>query len=208
MRYINQDGAVDADFAVNLGNLATSLGAPIDDERIRMYAIQLDRYSPEDLVRMFAVAADTCRGGFLPSIGELTGAEDAALIAWAGLDKAAREVGAWSGLDVLDGAAAAALTLVFGSWPAFCEMDDGPALAIKRTEFLAAYRAARRNGKTAPSHLRGRTELDASWERPALRAKVWTAQLTEAGEIIKRRDWPGLPAGPARQELSQGAADG
>lgn len=200
MRYIDDNRSVDVAFATRLGALAEHLGARISDERIRMYAMALDGYEPDQIDQMFRVAARTARGGFLPSVGELTGAEDAALVAWAALDRAAREVGAWVSLDLQDAAAAAAVKLVFGGWPAFCEMDDGPALAQKRTEFLAAYRAARRRETSGMVRLPGRCEAAGSYAPAQLRGKVWTAQLLITGDIIRARDLPPRALPPNDQQ--------
>lgn len=123
---------------------------------------------------------------FFPTAGQLRAlivppVDDAGLLAWVGLHRAASSVGAYGDLDCADPAVAQALLSVFGSWPAFCEQCSDIASAAwnsKKQEFLAAYREARRTGDAATARARVAGLLgDASPSR------TWVATLTEAGGV-------------------------
>ena len=123
-------------------------------------------------------------------------ADDRALLAWNALGKAATAFGSWASLEIEDSLAATALRSTFGSWPAFCEMEDGPALALKRQEFLAAYRAAARASHTVPTrygHVPGVCEIQnraAGQEAPERWIGVISSQgimKTSTRETIAKR---------------------
>ena len=158
------DGAVSIEFAEALGYLAEALGSRVSETRIRIYA----NLFADVPIKAFRIAIGHCarehEKGFLPTPGEIRkylgpGTDDAALIAWSGLTQAVSTVGAYSSVKIEDPAAARALLAVFGDWPSFCQMEEGPALAMKRQEFLAAYRAARLSSGT-PVQLKGLCEMD------------------------------------------------
>jgi hypothetical protein len=149
-RYL-RDGAVDETLAKALGRLAEALGTTITENRIRMYAKLLDDVPWPDLAVAIGRVASERPSGFFPSVGEIrrflvASVDDAALMAWSSLDRAADVVGAYTPLRIDDGATAAALERTFGSWGAFCELSEGPEKAMKRQEFLAHYRNVRRCG--------------------------------------------------------------
>lgn len=163
MAYLDKNGFVDLDFAQLLVWLAAATGSELSlsDQRVKSYAQDLGDVPWDDLKAACAAARRECK--FFPTIPEIRRhlgptPEDAALIAWAMLDNAARSVGSYASVVIADGAAADALVLAFGSWPEFAEAEDGPDLAQRRQVFLAAYRTARRNAQAIaqPRRLPGR----------------------------------------------------
>lgn len=162
-----------------------------------------------------ATLGDVCRRAikdctWFPSAAELRryvapGTDDAALIAWSALSKAAAIIGGYQSVDIDDPCAASALLLVFGGWPAFCAAEDGPALGQRRQEFLAAYRAARRHvhGAVAPTRLRG---LLAGAGQPD---RAWVGRITAGGEVHATREPSALPAADEREPINRlgGRAD-
>lgn len=160
MRYLDTNGNVTKQFAEMMLVLAEALGARLTESRIRIYARLLGDVPADDLRIAFRRAAEERASGYFPSPGELrryiSGTEDdAAMLAWASLRRAAEEIGAYSTVKFDDGAVATALEIVFGSWPSFCSEEDGPAMYARRQEFMAAYRAARRRGDIPPRQLPG-----------------------------------------------------
>lgn len=170
-------------FADLMRSAADVVGVKITDARIRGYAKLLNDLPPQALPAAFETAVRH-GSGFFPTIPEIRRAfegtlEDAALLAWAALMRGAAEAGAYATVSMDDGYAASALETVFGSWPAFCALEDGPAATQRRQEFLAAYRAARRTrqaGRTLPGlcEAGGRYAPDRSW----------SARLTAAGRVL------------------------
>lgn len=153
-------------------------------DMIRAYAAALSR-DGLTLDRVAALLnAATVEYGRFPSIGDLfrllapTG-DDAALLAWTALGRAAEAVGAYATVTVEDGCAAEALERVFGSWSEFCETDDGPGLALRRQEFLAAFRDARRRGARGPKMMVGLCGPAPS----GMVGRIWSARITVAGAI-------------------------
>lgn len=153
---------------------------------VRMYCSGLADVPIEAIKHAMSRAVRECN--FFPTIAQLRGfieppVDDAALLAWSGLNKAARLVGAYQSLDVEDIAAASALKAVFGSWAAFCALDDGPALGGKRNEFLAAYREAKRH--TRPGQVATRLPgLSAGRQLP----EGWVGRITQAGTVTSTSD--------------------
>lgn len=144
------NGAVTPEFARLLVQIAEGYPSSgnLSEATIRIYAWALGDYSVDEIsvafMRLFREGT-----GFFPStveilraLGAVTG-DDAANLAWAQFRQAAFDVGAYVSLEVEDAAAAQALLDVFGSWHAYCAESEGPALATKRKEFIAAYRAAK-----------------------------------------------------------------
>lgn len=190
MSYINGRGDVEPVFAQMMVMLAEALGAKITEQRIRIYANLLSDVAMPDLQAAFRRAANERDSGFFPSPGELRryidGSEqDAGLLAWAGLWRMASDVGGYSSVEIADGAAAAALETVFGSWVAFCEQaEEGPTMHVRRQEFMAAYRAARR--KSMPSkRLPGLCERSGNY---LVTGKSWLGVLTSGGTVVTCRD--------------------
>lgn len=208
MPHIN-NGAVDKSFAKALFDLAEALGARISESRIRAYAGLMGDIAMDDVRVAVNRAAREGQTGFFPSVGELLSylgptPADRALLAWTALSQAAQDVGAYASIELEDGAAADAVVTVFGSWPAFCAVEEGPQLALKRQEFLAAYRAARRES-TMPRRLTG---LCGPVEDPQLAGHVWAGYITAGGKVHVGRDRPMLEGadGTGRAALSEGRA--
>lgn len=209
------DGAATKWFAAAMATLAEALGARVTEAQIRVHAKLLSDVPQEALKLAFNRAANELQDGFFPSVGRIrsflgpTG-DDQALISWSALCRATELVGSYASVDVEDVPAGEALLQVFGSWPAFCATDDGPALAIKRQEFLAAYRDARRR---QPQHRVG------AWFRmpgllapppPELAANVFTGRVAIGGAVESARDSPRLTGGTdgvgTRGRLSEAGA--
>lgn len=190
--YINGEGNVVPVFAEMCVVLAEALGAKISEQRIRIYANLLGDVPLHELQQAFRRAANERASGFFPSPGELRkyisgNEDDAGLLAWAGLWRMASEVGAYSSVRIEDGAAAAALETVFSSWPSFCEQAiEGPAMHVKRQEFLAAYRAARRRVHPPVRRLAGLCEQADTHFGTA--ARNWIGVLTSGGLVTAVRD--------------------
>ena len=151
------DGGVVPEFARTIVEFAEAWGARLTEQRIRVYAQALGHVEWDALLRAFSACVAECRT--FPTVAEILrhaqpSSDDAALLAWTGLCRAVSRVGSWTSVDVADGAAAQALVDVFGSWAAFCAVEEGPELALKRQQFLAAYRQARR-GSPPPRRLDG-----------------------------------------------------
>lgn len=146
-------------FAALMVTLAESWGAKLTEARIRLYAAALADV-PEPQLRLAAERA-VRESAFFPTVAYLRqcvglSPEDAGVLAWASLRAAAAAHGAYASLTVADGAAAEALEVACGSWPAFCALEEGPALHTRRAEFLAAYRALR--GRVPARRLAGLCE--------------------------------------------------
>lgn len=190
---------MDQQFARMMVTLAEVLGVTLTEARIRFYAKLLADVPADRLRSAFGRAANTCRGGCFPSPGELRAfigpAEgDAALLAWTALGRAAEGVGAYTSLEVEDGAAAEALLAVFGSWPAFCAEDEGPGLALKRQEFMAAYRQAARVQRQR-QRLAGICEAGGGYPGGGDVKPLWVGQIAEDGRVTLVREQGRLGGG-------------
>lgn len=199
------DGAATPQFAKLMLKLADTLGARVDEEQVRSHAkvFTAEAVPYDDLLRMFAAAAREETRGFYPSPGKLLSylrpePDDAALIAWAALSRAADAAGAWAVVEIEDHVAAEALLQVFGGWPAFAQAEDGPALSQRRAEFLAAYRMHRRRGRLSA----GPRRLPGLCGTPdqQLREHTFVARVLSDGTVVSRRDRPALapPGEPAQ----------
>jgi len=188
--HVNPDGGVTVEFAERIVKLAAAWGARLDEGRIRIYARALGDVPLRDLDRAFGEAIRECK--FFPSVAEIRAyvtpmREDAGLVAWTALSRAASSAGAYVSVVVEDAAAAEALEAVFGSWGEFCLFEDGPGLALKRQEFMAAYRGARTRGVGEPRRLTGILSPP-----PAdLAPHTWIARIAGASVTIER-DRPAL----------------
>lgn len=143
-----------------LVKLAAAYGSKLSEERSAVYLRALADVPVKQLGRACAQAVRESE--FFPTVARLRElalgeGNDEAVLAWVQLRAMAEEVGAYRAVT-LSGAAGVALEVVFGGWPEFCAFDDGPALAQRRTEFLAAHRAARRSGSHGTLALPGLTE--------------------------------------------------
>lgn len=204
--YHIKDGGVDASFAEMMTKLAAAWGTLLTEARIRIYAKALGD------VEFRIVAAAASRSirelKYFPTVSELRSfiapsTDDSALIAWTAFGKAAETVGAYVSVDVDDGAAAFALAAVFGSWSAFCATEDGPGLALKRQEFMAAYRNAART-RRGPARLAGLCESSGTYPTGKLAPLVWAARITD-GAVAATRERPRLEAGATHRAISEGA---
>ena len=196
-----QNGSVTGDFNKLMTTLAEALGAKITEAQMRAHAQLFSDVEYEELRAAFGRAARELEfGAVYPSPGKLLtfvrpNADDSALLAWTGFSRAAESIGAWQSLDVDDSAAATALTNVFGSWAKFCELEDGPQLAMMRQEFLAAYRTARRFEPRSAGPVR---LLGLCGEPPkGVAAHTWIGRLSIDGAVEKTRVAASLA--PARE---------
>lgn len=196
MSYVT-DGAVTREFAQLMVALAEATNTKLTEGRVRVYAQDLSDIPWDQLTLACGQAMRATQ--FFPSIAEIRrqlgpSGDDAALIAWTALTQAVSLAGAYSSVEVEDGCAAEALEVVFGSWAGFCEIGDGPALAQKRQEYLAAYRNARR--RSPPSRrLAGLCEVSGSYAAGALAPRVWVAAILASGRVVPHRDRPRLAPG-------------
>ena len=206
MRHIDERGRVEPQFALAIGAMFEARGKEATDGQIKMYARALDALPLE------AVAEACVRSHrdleFFPTPQALLklaggGTEDRALLAWAAFERAAADAGAYSSLEVEDGAAAEALLAVCGSWPEFCAVPEGPASAIKRQEFLAAYRRATARARP-PRRLAGLLEAGGSHAAGPAAGCVWVARLGADGVVQARRDVVRDALGPGPRQLEDG----
>lgn len=172
-------------------------------EGIKIYASALNDLSLAEVRNGFSQAVRECK--FWPTVAEIRAyvtpsADDAALVAWSGLQQAAREVGSYGSLDVEDGCAATALLTVFNSWPQFCQTEEGPELGAKKAEFLAAYRQAKRGAQAPVTRLLGLCALDGGYGG----AETWIGRLPVSGKV--RTERAALPSGD-RKALTEGLED-
>jgi hypothetical protein len=157
------NGHVTDEFAklmVQLASAYAAMSGKLSEPMIRVYAVGLGDLSIDQLKAAMGIVLR--ESVFWPSVADirkaaLGSADDAGVLAWMALRRAAAEVGSWASLTVEDGAAAHALDATFASWPEFCRLEEGPEMHTRRQEFLAAYRAAR--GRTRGTKLLGLCEL-------------------------------------------------
>ena len=145
---LTRDGYAAPWFGALMVESGEATGTKLTATRIRVYAADLADLDPLAVVAAFRRVRRE-GSGFFPSVSEIrrqveATPDDAALLAWTALERAADEVGAYRALEVWDAAAAVAVEAVFGSWPAFCACERGPELAQRRQQFMVAYREARR----------------------------------------------------------------
>lgn len=157
------DNVATLEFAKMCMVLADALGAKITDPQIRLHAHLLNDVPVEELRAAFHRCATELERGFYPTPGQIlsftrASSTDMALLAWSSLGSACLTIGTYRDLYLADSAAAFALTTVFGSWPAFCAVEEGPELGLKRQEFMAAYREGHRHRTAGLMLLCGLTE--------------------------------------------------
>lgn len=186
-----RDGAADERIAKMCEALAAGIGAKLTEDWVRGMAIAFSGVPIDEVRRAFRYAAQNLEQGYLPPPGKLMSfirpsEDDRALIAWSAFAQAAESAGAYTSLDVEDSAAADALALVCGSWPQFCALEDGPELAMKRREFIAAYRQFARE---QPRATYAWTRLQGlCGEPPPEKAQlVWTARISVSGRVEQVR---------------------
>lgn len=201
------DGAVTPDFAAFMISLAEAYGTRLSTERIRMYAAALDGVSLEDVPAAAGAVIRTSR--YFPTVAEILqqvgpSPDDAAIIAWTALGRAAEEVGKYSSVEIEDGAAAEALEMVYGSWAQFCEtVDDGPGTALNRAAFLACYRVTRRRSRGL-RRLVGSCEASGAYPDGAAVAATWVGRVTLDGRVEHGRDRPQIEPAPEQRQITSG----
>lgn len=190
-----RDGKSSPEFARLMEKLANYYpNASIEAEQVVAYGKALGDIPLERLALAFSRAAQESRT--FPSAAVLRSyvvspTDDAGMLAWARLGELASQAGAWTSIWFEDGAVAQALEMSVGSWPDYCLLTDGPGMAIRRQEFLAAYRAARSMpGGRRPRQLPGLCGLPAA----DAGASVWCAMLASDGKILKGRAPLMIPA--------------
>lgn len=199
------DGDRDAAFA----NLMVMLGEAYPSIRLREGTVRVYDAALRDLpigALRSAVSRAVQESQFFPTVALIRSlavgtADDAALLAWSALERAAQKVGAWQSLVVEDHRAAQALLDTFGSWPAFCATVEGPALALKRQEFLAAFRQAGRTRAMLPAtRLAGQCEVSGRYVHAG---PCWAGLVTSAWGVHAAKEYQ-LPAAPERHRLPDG----
>ncbi len=174
----------------------------VREAQVRVYYAVLAGFSQHEVQQAFT-RAPIEYPSFFPSAGDLRklidlAPEDKAIRYWTGLQQAASSVGAYQELHCDDGAVVAAVLLVFGSWPAFCEQcTDIPSAfwAGKRQEFIVAYRAARQQPYTWQSRLDGALQ--------SVSETSWSGRLLTTGEVVTDRP-KALTARAEVKELTEG----
>lgn len=195
MGYHLRDDKVTPEFGALLLRLAGAYPhVKLTRDLTRAYAWALGDIPLSDLQSAFGRAVRESK--MFPSVAEIRGfvkptTDDAGILAWAAFGRAATVAGSWVSLDVDDGAAAQALVDTFGSWPEYCAVGEGPQLALKRQEFLAAYRQARRQAPP-PRHLPGQCEAQGTLPDPATATSAWHCRLLAGGEVQWERGLPAL----------------
>lgn len=187
---------------------AEASGTKVTETRIRVYAADLADI-PREQVEAAVGRVRREGSGFFPTVAEIRrqihpSPEDAALQAWTGLVNAASAVGGYASLEIEDPFASVALATVFGGWVAFCREEQGPGMALKRQEFLAAYREARRTPPSEmaePVRFPGMCEASGNYQ---MAPQVWCGRLTAGGVLITQRERPVLVPGPDRPQLPPG----
>ena len=204
---LTPDGHASGWFAAAIFATGEAFGIRLTESRIRIYATELSDLCRSDIETALA----RCRrdGQFFPQMAEVRkqihgSLDDAGILAWNTVMQAAARVGSYSSIEFEDPTIAAAVVRTFGSWPAVCALEAGPESHVKRQEFLAALREARRELTTmVPVRLSGLLESSSHYER---RPSVWTARLCADGLVVHEREHPALVSGSARPQLPEGRA--
>ena len=173
-------------FANIMTGLCEAYGHKPSARRIAIYRRALSDLSYDQL-------RDACvrvvrESTFFPAVADIRkyvepATDEAGLIGWSALQRAAESVGAYKSLLVEDESLGQAVVAVFGSWPAFCQQTDIE-LATKRHEFAAAYKQARRGG-VGVRRLKGLCELSGQYE---ISNSVWAGLLSASGAVENVRD--------------------
>ena len=153
-------------FSKMISVLEVTFDKELSQEAKDAYWIALEDLPIESLERAGKQAMREC--AFFPKPAELRKRvegtpEDAATKAWTDLQSAYRRAGFWTSVLFADGAIAAAIEYVFGTWSLCSEQLNTLSpemLRAKQKEFCDAYRRAVREGKTAPKYLRGYCEIN------------------------------------------------
>ena len=202
--------AVPAEFAKLMVWLAAAYPkAELTEAQVRVYWAGLQDLGLDAIRQAMSRAVKEAR--WMPTVAELRSyvqplPQDAAVLAWTALEQAAVKVGAFQSLRVEGHVAAEALLRVFGSWPAFCAFDRGPALGQKRAEFLVAYQDALRRGR----HDGGWTRLPGTCEASGAYhngAACWAGQVTATGQVLGAREAPQIAGETTVNRLTDGECE-
>lgn len=128
--------------------------------QIGFYVSALARYSPEEL--RTAAQAWIAKSKFFPAVSDLlellnppTDMTALAHQAWATVEAAIRQGGAYRGATFEQGAIGEAVRQTFGTWATACSFElDSPGWAIRRQSFLAVFPVLARR-EHGPVTLRG-----------------------------------------------------
>lgn len=201
--HVRADGAVTAEFGKMIMQVAAAYPTTgkLSEATVRMYAHGLQQYPVDAIMAAWGKAfRDGALSNFFPSLPEMLrllepSLDDRALLAWASLRRAAEDIGGWASVEFEDAATADAVLTVFGGWPAYCELEDGPALGARRGEFMAAYRDARHRLPPAapPCRLAGLCEASGKYRGGP---GTVVGRLTAAGQALTLPDAPSQPALP------------
>lgn len=166
--------------------LCEAYGHKPSARRVAVYRRALSDLTYDQLRDAFARVVR--ESSFFPAVAEIRkhvepATDEAALLGWSALQRAAESVGAYKSLLVEDEAVGAAVQAVFGGWPKFCELTDIE-LATRRHEFMAAYRQARRNG-AGVRRLQGLCEMTGQYQ---VSGAVWSGLLSASGTVRNVRD--------------------
>lgn len=167
---VDSSGNVAEWFGHVIFETAEAYGLKLTESRVRIYAADLGEFEATQVIAAFR--RHRKEGKFFPTVAELRAQmvatpDDRALLAWNAMEQAAVRVGAYQSIEFEDPAAARALTMVFGSWPQWCQQETGPELLVKRQQFLAAYREVRRQeaAGATPIRLSGLLEAGGNYQR-------------------------------------------
>lgn len=178
--------------------------SPVGAATIKVYARALGDLPIERVEQAFLVVIRESK--FFPTIAEIRSRlspplQEAAVLAFAALRQAAEDVGAYASIEIDDACAARALLASFGTWPSFCEFEDGPALHTRRQEFIAAYADARRTPHPVSAvRMPGRCELTGEYRGGS---NVFVGRLLRSGKSEFVRDVPKI-----ERILPSGSGDG
>lgn len=209
--YVIVNNAVTREFGKLMGALAEAYGFELSAERIKLYALALADLTPDQTRDAMLEAMRECK--FFPTVAEIRSCakgtlDDQALRAYALLQRAASEFGAWRAVLIADSAAAQAFAATFGSWVEYCGLED-IAVATKRQEFYAAYRAAARAQNGSGRLFAGLTDgVSGTVGLISKGGELETIPATRAKDLLygDRHDRPALPEARAdgSDETSQG----
>lgn len=181
-----------------VGHLAEGYSKKLTEAQVRLYWAALKDLTPEQV--RHAAGRAVRESEFFPSVAFLRkcvggSVDDQVTLAWATARRAAADVGAYATVAFDDGAIATAIEMVFGTWDAFCRMEEGPELHARRQEFLAAYRTARAvQPKAVPRTLRGLCEVAGTVGPTSLFGRV----LADGSTLL-------LPMNAAQRRLTGGS---
>ncbi len=153
--------------------------------QVTVYADALAKFSPE---RLESAARDWMkRSKFFPAVSELLELLDppidhtvAAQLAWAAVERAVRQVGAYQSIEFEQACIAETVRQVFGSWSHACSYEfDSPGWAQRRQAFMAIFPFVVKQ-QPEPIVLRGKDSIG---------YPVLIEQIRGVPEFIEPGDW-------------------